>query len=39
LSTPAGTDGTVSTLAGVKLIRQWIVQRRGQDPKTSVIKL
>ena len=38
-SSPAGTAGTVSTLARVKLIRRWIVQRRGQDLKTSVIKL
>jgi hypothetical protein len=31
--------GTFSTLAGVKLIRRWIVQRRGRDLKASVIKL
>jgi hypothetical protein len=32
-------DWTFSTLASVKLIRRWIVQRRGRDLKTSVIKL
>jgi hypothetical protein len=36
---PRGHGWTFSTLASVKLIRRWIVQRRGQDLKTSVIKL
>jgi hypothetical protein len=30
---PAGMAGTFSTLAGVKLIRRWIVQRRGAGPE------
>jgi len=39
LSSTANTTGTFSTLTSVKLIRWWIVQRRGRDLKTSVIKL
>jgi hypothetical protein len=39
LSSTAGTTGTFFTLASVKLIWGRIVQRRGRDLKTSVIKL
>jgi hypothetical protein len=39
LSSTSGTTGTFFTLASVKLIWERIVQRRGRDLKTSVIKL